>query len=91
MKIVRVTFSLAAAHRKYFMDRPYDEQKNDQENCDAALNYLVDAVKHEEALAIMREHQQKLLPVLINFKNVVEINVLNVAVYKVKPEDDSAK
>jgi hypothetical protein len=85
MKIVRITFSLGASNKEYFMDRPYDEQKEDQTNCDNALGFLIGSVKDGDAIAIMKENNKKAQPVLLNLKNVVEINILNVAVYQTKP------
>jgi hypothetical protein len=66
------------------MDRPYEDQKDDQENCDAALGFLIGAVKDGDAIAIMKEQDKKVQPVLINLKNVLEINIRNVAVYQTK-------
>jgi hypothetical protein len=88
-KIVRVSFSLNGSDKEYFMDRMYNEEKDDQTNCDESLAYLVNAVKEGEAIAIMKESRQKPhQPVLINLKNVMEINILNVAVYQTKPAKD---
>jgi hypothetical protein len=90
MKIVRVTFSLGSSNKEYYMDRPYNEVDDDQKNCDNTLNYLIGTVKDGDAIAVMKEDQKQVrLPVLINFKNVTEINILNVAVYQTKPATES--
>jgi hypothetical protein len=70
------------------MDRPYDETKDDQMNCDDTLGYLIGSVKDGDAIAVMKEVQKKVQPVLVNLKNVVEINILNVAVYQTKPQEE---
>jgi hypothetical protein len=88
MKIVRVTFSLGSSNKEYFVDRPYDNTKDDQANCDATLGVLIGAVQDGDALAVMKESQNKAQPVLLNLKNVVEVNVLNIAVYQTKPKEE---
>lgn len=85
MKIVRVVFSLGASNKEYFMDRPYDELKDDQVNCDSTLGFLIGSMKDGDAVAVMKEVQKKVQPVLLNLKLIPEINVLNVAVYQTKP------
>jgi hypothetical protein len=87
MKIVRVTISFGQSNKEYFMDRPYDETKDDQSNCDDALGFLIGSVKDGDAIAIMKERDKKIQPVLINLKNAMEINILNVAVYQTKQQD----
>jgi hypothetical protein len=88
MKIVRVTLSFGSSNKEYFLDRPYDETKDDQTNCDGVLGYLIGSVKDGDAIAIMKESNKKVQPVLVNLKNVTEINIINVAVYQTKSTDD---
>jgi hypothetical protein len=87
MKIVRVKFSIGASNKEYFIDRAYDEQKEDQANCDDTLGFFIGAIKDGDALAVMKELQKKAQPVILNLRNIVEINILNVAVYQTKSQE----
>jgi hypothetical protein len=86
MKIVRVVFTVGASNKEYFMDRPYNEQKNDQVNCDDTLGFLIGSMKDGDAIAVMKEIQKRAQPVLLNLRNITEISVLNVAVYQTKAD-----
>jgi hypothetical protein len=88
MKIVRITFSFGSVNKEYFLDRAYDETKDDQTNCDFIIGYLVKVVEEGKALAVMTEVRKNVQPVIVNLKNVLEINILNVAVYETKPQEE---
>jgi hypothetical protein len=87
MKIVRVTFLIGASNKEYFMDRPYNDQKNDQVNCDDTLGFLIGSMKDGDAVAVMKQVQKQAQPVIINLRNISEISVTNVAVYQTKPAE----
>jgi hypothetical protein len=89
MKITRTKFSIGTASKEYYMDRPYDEQKDNQTNCDEALSFFMACMKDGEAVAVLHQTTKGITPVLLNLKNVISININNVAVYQTKPDDDT--
>jgi len=97
MKIVRVT--LGVGQHKVFYDRPFEEGKNDFENCDSALKFLSELFKQNEVLAVMHmtggshvteegktRHDPFMgaVPAMINLRNVVMLTIENAGVYNIE-------
>lgn len=51
MKIVRVT--LNSGGTKFFLDRPYDADSNEFDNCNNALQFLTKIFEENKVLAVM--------------------------------------
>jgi hypothetical protein len=91
---VRLNFEIGFNDHEYFIDRNFDENKTDQKNCDDVLDYVINFINDGKAIAVMRllkDDKEKAQPVILNTKNLVEISVLNLAVYTTedKEEDDT--
>ena len=51
MKIVRIT--IATQNNKFYFDRPFEEDMNDFENCDASMKFLTALYEQNKVLAVM--------------------------------------
>lgn len=90
MKIVRMVISVRPSGAKVFIDRSYDESKDDRENCDIVLKQLSESYDKNEKLAVMEidinqfgtEAQFKnSKPAIVNLNRAESITIENVGVY----------
>ena len=85
MNIVRVTFGVK--EDTYFFDRVYDEKVSDEENCDKQLKFLVETFDACKSITVMKQGEEnKVRPAILNCKLIIEVTVLNIAVYSVNEQ-----
>jgi hypothetical protein len=84
MKVVRLFFNYG--DNDYFLDKIYEEGKDDQTNCDNTLKFITDAMTEKRTIAVMMGTVESAKPSLINLSLVPSIVILNVAVYDVVKE-----
>lgn len=78
----------------YTVDNSYDDQKTNQENCDAALRGLHEAMKNKQAVALTRwfetsDNKQASIPALLNLGLVTEVLIKSAKVYDVKEKEET--
>jgi hypothetical protein len=94
-KIVRLFFAFDS--EEFCLDRPYEEDKDDQYNCDTALNTLIKSMQDNTVVPALHLIKTTGAPipegediktdhVLINLGNLPYIKVINIVVYRLDQE-----
>jgi hypothetical protein len=74
--------------RRYFFDKAYDEEKNDQDNCDQIIEQLMTNVAEDKPVAVVQEFHEKdqpMKPIIINTKNVAVLRIETVGMQPRNP------
>lgn len=86
--IVRIEFSLPKDAMTLYIDHPFDQEKSNQENCDVAVAYLVNAMQDKRVLAVSDVAGGiKVTPALLNLDNITCLLIQSAKVYELKNKD----
>jgi hypothetical protein len=85
MRIVRVHFT--ACEKAWCIDNEFDDTLSNQANCDNAIKRIMDAMHHEEILAVVTDTKQP-MPALLNLRRVPEVIFINVTIGDITPQKE---
>lgn len=85
-KIVRLQVSFDGKAPVFYIDNAFDAEKSNQENCDNALAFLVNAIKSGEVLAFTEVSGDQHTPAIIALSRIAYVLIHSAKVYELKED-----